>query len=523
MSRLPWSSLRGGTKAGKAPGASGLGPEIFKSASTPAAVVLYPLMLKRLLRGEVPIAFLRSQIAQSRNRVSALHVVAHLRRLRQIKQSSGVADETEAGASRIVSIIEEMHSDELAREDLFKLLCGPSILEQAGAPQFVQEFLRAIFRGSHFRMSKGSGDIYLTQAGTIPGSPLADIVFQLALVRFHRNLQCRLRAQGLLVCVNFPSPGEHGSTDELVEASTSTWVDDLAVVVASPTAAGLIPKMAQVAAVVEQSLGSTGVQVNYSPGKTAAMYCFRGRGANTVKKFWAIEQQGRVQLPRGPGQGKLLQLTVEYTHLGSRLHGSGQQTAAIAHRVSIARPIFTALRKRLLFNDCLSCKERVRLVVQGPLASLLHGSGLWVTTDKLTAHRAHEAISNMYRQCIRPILCLSSRGLTNDEVCCALNVLVPSDVLKFQRMRAVLSIAPLVDKYLVAVLVQERSWIELVVSDWTSFRGLACPVELSCKPLQCVKVLEFFAWVCDNSTSLRLKIKGSSNMSCSNLKYRLIG
>ena len=566
-------------KAGKAPGASGLRPEIFKSASTPAAVVLYPLMLKQLMRGEVPTAFLRSQICpipkpgkcpnnaegwrsialqeiphkavcstmrrfllQALDHIAlplqlggrpggpmlvpSLHVVAHLRRLRRIKQSSGVlyidgvqafysvireivvgADETEAGASRIVSIIEEMHSDELVREDLFKLLCGPSILEQAGAPRFVQDFLRTGFRGSHFQMGRGSDNIYLTQAGTIPGSPLADIVFQLALVRFHRNLQYRLRAKGLLVCVNYPSSSDCESDDELVEASTSTWVDDLAVVVASPTAAGLIPKMAQVAAAVEQSLGSTGVRVNYAPGKTAAMYCLRGRGANAVRKFWALEQQGRVQLPSGPGQGKFLQLTLEYTHLGSRLQSSGQQTAAIAHRVSIAQPIFSALRKRLLFNDCLSCKERVRLVVQGPLASLLHGSGLWVTTDRGTAHRAHEAISNMYRQCIRPILGLSSRGLTSDEVCCALNVLAPSDVLKFQRLRAVLSIAPLADKYLVAVLVQERSWIELVVSDWTSFRELACPVELSCRPLQCVRVLAFFAWVSDHTASLRLKIK----------------
>ena len=49
-------------KAGKAPGASGLKPEIFRSASTPAAIAMYPILLKQMMRGEVPVSCLRSQI-----------------------------------------------------------------------------------------------------------------------------------------------------------------------------------------------------------------------------------------------------------------------------------------------------------------------------------------------------------------------------------------------------------------------------------------------------------------------------
>ena len=443
--------------------------------------------------------------------VPALHVVAHLTRMRQLKRSAGVlyidgvqafysaireivigADESAAGAAKIVGSIEEMHKDEQVRADLFRLLCGPSILAQGGTPQFV---------------GQGHNSIYLTKAGTIPGSPLADIVFQLALVRFHRNLQERLRAQDLLVTVEHPSSDCSGTEKLTAEASTSTWVDDLAVVVSSPSAAGLAPRLARVAAVVEQSLRSIGAQVNYSPGKTAAQCFFRGEGARNVRKFWAIEQQGSVQLPSGPGQGKFLQLVSEYTHLGSRWHASGLQTAAILHRLSIAKPLFAALRKRLLFNDCLKTGERVRLVVQGPLASLLHGAGLWVTTDKVTTRCAYEAIANMYRQCIRPILGISSRGLSNEEVCRALVVLEPVDVLRFQRMRASISIAPLVDDYLAAALAQERSWIHLVISDWASFRELECPVVPTCDSVGYAQVQLFFEWIRSCARAFRLQIK----------------
>ena len=459
--------------------------------------------------------------------VPALHVAAHLRRMRQLKQSAGVlyidgvqafystireivtgADETEAGVARIISLIEDMRSDEVVRADLFQLLCGPPILEQAGTPPFVQEFLRASFRGSHFYMGRGDEGLYVTQAGTIPGSPLADVVFQLALVRFHKNLQIRLQAQALLVSVVFSSADPDGADTAVVEASTSTWVDDLAIVVASPTAAGLVPKLARVASVVEQALCSTGVQVNYTPGKTEAMYCLRGPGTRLVKRFWAVEQHCRVQLPSGPGKGKYLQLTSEYTHLGSRLQANGQQLAATDHRVSVAKPLFAALRKRLLFNACLTHAEKVRLLVQGPLASLLHGSGLWVTTDRKTACRAHEAISDMYRQCVRPILGISSRGLTNDEVCQALGVLPPAAVLRFQRMRATLSVASLADKYLAVVLAQERTWIELVVDDWASFRELECPFASTCRPFRCTQVITFFEWLHHQSKPFKLRIRG---------------
>ena len=50
------------TKSGKAPGPSGLVPEIFRSAANPAAAAMYPVFLKQLMRGETPIDFLRSFI-----------------------------------------------------------------------------------------------------------------------------------------------------------------------------------------------------------------------------------------------------------------------------------------------------------------------------------------------------------------------------------------------------------------------------------------------------------------------------
>ena len=120
---------------------------------------------------------------------------------------------------------------------------------------------------------------------------------------------------------------------------------------------------------------------------------------------------------------------------------------------------------------------------------------------------AFEAVANMYRQCVRPILGVSSRGLSNEEICRALVVLEPVDVLRFQRMRASISIAPLVDDYLVATLAQERSWIQLVISDWVSVPDLDCPANPTCETLGFAQVWRLFKWLRSHVGPLRLHIK----------------
>ena len=398
-----------------------------------------------------------------------------------------------------MSIIEDMHDDETVRADVFRFLCGPSILEQASAPPFVQAFLRSQFHGTFFQLGRGTQDNYLTQAGTVPGAPLADILFQLALVTFHRRLQHRLRQAGLLVTVEIPT----GSGQRRqAESSTATGVDDLAIPVMTQTAAALIPNLAKVAALAEQTLASTGVSVNYSPGKTEAMFCLRGRGASSIRKFWMIERQGVVVIPSGPGKGHTLRLVHTYVHLGCRLQANGQQLDAISHRQDIAQPMYAALRRRLLFNPNLTPAEKIRLVIQGPLASLLHGSGMLVASDPATVKKESAAIMRMYRQSVRPITGLSCRGLTNNEVCQLLAVLPPVSVLKYQRMRLSLSIAGLADDYLIGVLAEEQSWVQLVAQDWKIFPAF---------PLQQVdgghlgfqQVHPLFRWLSEQNSALK--------------------
>ena len=168
-----------------------------------------------------------------------------------------------------------------------------------------------------------------------------------------------------------------------------------------------------------------------------------------------VEQRAQVEVPWGPGKGAKLVLSTEYVHLGCKLQANGMSLRAIEHRVAIAKPVFTALRKRLLLNDALSQADRMRLVLQGPVASLTHGSGMWDMAHGRTVVKARDAMMSIFRQCVRPLTGMSCRGLTNDEVCQLIESVRPAQSLQHSRMRLSISIAGLMDEYLLGVLVEE--------------------------------------------------------------------
>ena len=89
-----------------------------------------------------------------------------------------------------------------------------------------------------------------TEAGTIPGAPLADLLYQLVIASSYQCLWDCLRAEDLL---------EHVGT---VEACLLTWLDDFAIPVGADSAQALPCRLGRVA-----SLTASGISMNFSPGK----------------------------------------------------------------------------------------------------------------------------------------------------------------------------------------------------------------------------------------------------------------
>ena len=120
----------------------------------------------------------------------------------------GCGDDSEA--EMLVKLAQTLSDDTTVQEDLFKALVGPTVLQTGGVSPAIQAYMKASLRDTFYQVDPESDYIYHTLVGTVPGAPLADILFQLAMVRFHARLRSELAALDLQVKV-FASSHEGGS------------------------------------------------------------------------------------------------------------------------------------------------------------------------------------------------------------------------------------------------------------------------------------------------------------------------
>ena len=329
--------------------------------------------------------------------------------------------------------------------------------------------MKASLRDTFYQMDPESDYIYHTLVGTVPGAPLADILFQLAMVRFHARLRSELAALDLQVKVLHPH------TKAALSSSVPAWVDDIAVPIEAAHATELIPRVISAMNIVEELMRCTGVEVNFCRGKTEALVAWHGDQAKNMRQYWCIERCGLVDVPLRGRQSATLHLVDRYVHLGSLVCSHGGIIADIRHRAAIARSSFKAIHSRLLRNPCLSLAEKTRLIVQGPVASFLHGAGMWVMTygRKGQAFKAVSGvISGFMRSSLRPLLGLSPRGLTDTEVCLLMRVLSPHLTLVVARLRHLVSVAEWLDDYALIVLLEESTWLRAVAQDLVELGGV---------------------------------------------------
>ena len=311
-------------------------------------------------------------------------------------------------------------------------------------------------------MDPTSDVVYSTLVGTVPGAPLADILFQLAMVRFHARVRAALAEEDLQVKVFHPY------TSELLSSSVPAWVDDIAAPIEASHACDLIPKVSKAMQIMEEMLRCTGVEVNFCRGKTEVLVAWRGKEAKKMRQYWCIERCGVVEVLLRCRQHACLHLVDRYVHLGSLVCSSGHVVEDIKHRAALARPSFKAIRDKLLRNPCLTYQEKKQLLVQGPVASFLHGAGTWVMSNGRKG-QAFKAVSGVLggfmRSSMRALMGWSPRGLTDEEVYLLTRVLDPCLTLAVAQLRHLVSVAEWLDDYALVVLLEEACWLKAVAQD----------------------------------------------------------
>ena len=223
-------------------------------------------------------------------------IQAHLRRMEVIGRSAAVifvdgaqafysvyrqlivgCDAATVETELLIELVHSLADDEIVRADLFRVLVGPTVLQTGGVSLAICEYMRASLRNTYFQTDPASDTVYGTLVGTVPGAPLADVLFQLAMTRFHCRVREALKTQGLQVTVIHPV------TQVVLSSSVPAWVDDLAVPIEAQSVNELIPRIVCVMQTAEEKLRCTGVEVNFCRGKTEALVAWRGADAKKLR------------------------------------------------------------------------------------------------------------------------------------------------------------------------------------------------------------------------------------------------
>ena len=348
--------------------------------------------------------------------------------------------------------IESLHTDAFLTDAIKALLRTHDAL-QAGEIAFaVRDALRCSISSSWYTALPSESEIFEAVTGTVPGAPLADLLFQLTFVTCLQQVTNQLSATGH--CARLPATGGYDAT----LCNHPTWMDDVALLLQAPTCTEVAPALAYAASTMRAMLSVTGVAMNLLPGKTEGLVVLHGSGSRAERHRLFIDLDGK--LPFGDQHPGHLCLTDCYVHLGVMVGAQCLASKHIERRAKYAELSFVPLRRRLLPNPHLSVAEKRELLRSFALGRLTHGLEQWTLETDKDFRTFQTAYMSLLRRSVRPIVNCSSACLKDDQVCALLEVLTPREAHTVALTRSLAQILRSDMPYLFGLLHQQRSWLQ---------------------------------------------------------------
>ena len=499
-----------GLKLGKAPGVSGLPAEIFCLEPFQAAKAHFPILLKTVANGRGPLlwrggtavpiakpgkdvttvkgwrfilllepsqkalgAAIRPALLDALQSLAfpglaggrkglplslpSLLVSLHVSWLCQHKESGGVLflDGESAFYNTVRSFLHPLSPEGKLLEwaqhlpEMHDFLRSKDLLQEGGVPEEMRRLLHTLLEGTWYTTDPHQRDIYRTTYGTVPGAPLADILFVITYTVFVEAFQNALCNAGLLCTL------PHASSSGLVAAPIPTWLDDSAVLIHSQSADSVEKDMAQATAIARRLLHCIGIPLNLTPGKSEALIVINGKAMRAERRRLLVEKDCHIPLPE---QGSL-HITDHYVHLGTHVNYRASPAADLARRAQLAEGAFKPLQRRLLPNRHLTLAERARLLEGMVLQKFLFGLERWHLSMQRDWQSFHTHYMSFLRRSVRPLLGVSSKYMSDLQVATVLHSLLPEESRRMQLTRALWQAVQADIPYLHCSLLRESTWL----------------------------------------------------------------
>ena len=226
---------------------------------------------------------------------------------------------------------------------------------------------------------------FATARGSRPGSPLADIAFNILMSSLLQELTALLIEHdvqhGVWEVMQLPSP-------------VVAWMDDVAFPVSTTDAIQLDGAIERLMPQVRQIFESFGLRLNTTARKTEVVCQYRGRNSPALREHRFVECLGQFRL----NDGTSLRAVPTYEHLGTMFAQSATVQAELRTRIGKATAAYREMAKAIFGNKHVPIATRLQLLESLVLPVLLYGCGTWPVLSERQFQKLNHVIIGWQRK-----------------------------------------------------------------------------------------------------------------------------
>eukprot|EP00438_Fugacium_kawagutii_P015143 Skav220612 [mRNA] locus=scaffold507:296315:302257:- [translate_table: standard] len=384
--------------------------------------------------------------------------------------------------------------------DFLNHVRSPSALASAHLSAHQQAQINSLLTTTWFRLRNSDDTLTATDSGTRPGDSIADLLFAYLMSRFLRDLHQGCEARGLSLDLPISwAPYGPVQPDEIdpLQALHACWVDDLILLLAADQPEGLLIKITDTIAMVQDLAATYCLRLNYGPNKTATVVALRGPGS---RKVWNTLMQDSAASPHltftcGSLQGpQTIAITPDYVYLGVLHDQQGHPACEVKRKFLSLQAPTRLLRKGVFKSPYLDFSIKKMLFKSLTLSKLLFSAGSWQTMNIGTQQTWDTQFMNLYRKLAR---ITPGPHVTNLDVLADCLEPHPHMVLFCQRLNLLDRVMQCDMPELFAVLQYQdvtTGWMGLVCSDLERVAVFGIPEDILHAARQ-----KDFAWIAHHS------------------------
>jgi len=263
--------------------------------------------------------------------------------------------------------------------------------EDLDAPDRSKQILKDSFNNTWVSV-QGVEQILHTTKGSRPGTPLADLHFNILMTQVLNVIEQRLHQHDITITIPFSQQSTLLRQDhqypqqEQIEVGEVDYVDDVAIPIADISPDNLIHKVALTMSIVYDTFQEHKLKINMDEGKSEVVLTLQGTGATLMQQ--KIHHQHGSTIPFQTKQGlKHLRVVKQYLHLGTTYSHNMLPTLECVHRSNSATASYNQNLAFLLKEYWLLPKHKHMLVTMLYESRLFYNSQTWGPITDTQIHK----------------------------------------------------------------------------------------------------------------------------------------